>query len=312
MRKNTLSALILGSAAAILLSAVPASAQATRTFVSGVGNDLDPCSRTAPCKTFAGAFSKTFINGEIDCLDPGGYGALTVTKSITIDCTGTFGSILASGTTGIVVNIPVSANDPTRSVRLRGITINGAGASGTVGTRTGVDGIRILQATSVFVEDTVIAEFSQQGIEVAASANTNLTLDNVTIRNTNVSGVALATTVGQVAASFNNVRIDGTPVGLSAANRVRANIRNVMLAHNTTGIQTSGTDNIVNADNIMISFAGTGVLTGAGSTVRLSNSVVTQNQTGLSSGGGSIVSMAGNSVTGNTADGAFTATVPKL
>jgi hypothetical protein len=206
----------------------------------------------------------------------------------------------------------VSANDPTRSVRLRGITINGAGASGTVGTRTGVDGIRILQANSVFVEDTVIAEFSQQGIEVAASANVNLTLDNVTIRNTNVSGVALATTVGQVIASFNNVRIDGTPVGLSAANRVRANIRNVMLGHNTTGIQTSGTDNIVNADNIMISFAGTGVLTGAGSTVRLSNSVITQNQTGLSSGGGSIVSMAGNSVTGNTADGAFTATVPKL
>jgi hypothetical protein len=69
---------------------------------------------------------------------------------------------------------------------------------------------------------------------------------------------------------------------------------------------------IVNADNIMISFASTGVLTGAGSTVRLSNSVITQNQTGLSSGGGSIVSMAGNSVTGNTADGAFTATVPKL
>jgi hypothetical protein len=312
MRQNTLSALIFGSAVAVLLSAVPASAQATRTFVSGVGNDADPCSRTAPCKTFAGAFVKTFTNGEIDCLDPGGYGTLTVTKSITIDCTGTLGSSLASGTTGFIVNIPVSATDPTRSVRLRGLTINGTGASAGVGTRTGVDGIRILQATSVFVEDTVIAEFSQQGIEVAASANVNLTLDNVTIRNTNVAGITLATTVGQVVASFNNVRIDGTPLGLSAANRVRANIRNVMLSHNTTGIQTSGTDNIVNADNVMISFASTGVLTGAGSTVRLSNSVVTQNQTGLSSGGGSIVSMAGNSVTGNTADGAFTATVPKL
>jgi hypothetical protein len=312
MRQNTLSALILGSAVTVLLSAVPASAQATRTFVSGVGNDLDPCSRTAPCRTFAGAFSKTFINGEINCLDPGGYGTVNITKSITIDCTGTLGSDLSSGTTGVIVNIAVNANDPTRSVRLRGITINGAGASGTVGTRTGIDGIRILQATSVFVEDTVIAEFSQQGIEVAASANTILTLDNVVIRNANVSGVALATSAGQVIASFNNVRIDGTPVGLSAANRVRANIRNVVLSHNTTGIQTSGTDNIVNADNVMISFGSTGVLTGAGSTVRLSNSVVTQNQTGLSSGGGSIVSMAGNSVTGNTADGAFTATVPKL
>ena len=87
-------------------------------------------------KTFAGAFSKTFINGEIDCLDPGGYGALTITKSITLDCTGTFGSILASGTTGISINIAVNANDPFRTVRIRGLSINGTGASGTIGTRT--------------------------------------------------------------------------------------------------------------------------------------------------------------------------------
>jgi hypothetical protein len=312
MRQNSLSALILGSAVAVMLSAAPANAQATRTFVSGVGNDADPCSRTAPCRTFAGAIVKTFINGEINCLDPGGYGTVNITKSITIDCKHTLGSDLSSGTTGVIVNIPVSVNDPTRSVRLRGVLINGTGASGAVGTRTGIDGIRILQATSVFVEDSVISDFSQQGIEVAATANVNLTLDNVTIRNTNVAGVTLATTAGQVVASFNNVRIDGTPIGLSAANRVRANIRDVMLGHNTTGIQTSGVDNIVNADNVMISFASTGVLASAGSTVRLSNSVITQNSTGLNANGGSIVSMAGNSVTGNTADGAFTATVPKL
>ena len=312
MRQKTLSALIFGSAVAVLLSAVPASAQATRTFVSGVGNDADPCSRTAPCRTFAGAISKTFINGEINCLDPGGYGSVTIAKSITIDCLTTLGSTLSSGTNGVIVNIPVNANDPHRSVRLRGILINGTGPSGTIGTRTGLDGIRVLQANSVFVESSVIAEFSQQGIEVAASAGVNLTLDDVVIRNTNVAGVTMATTAGQVVASFNNVRIDGTPLALSAANRVRANIRNVVLSHNATGIQTSGTDNIVNADNVMVSFATTGVLTNAGSTVRLSNSVITQNSTGLSASGGSIVSMSGNSVTGNTADGAFTSTVPKL
>jgi hypothetical protein len=312
MRQKTFSAFILGSAVAVMLSAVPASAQATRTFISGVGNDADPCSRTAPCRTFAGAIVKTFINGEINCLDPGGYGTVNITKSITIDCTGTLGSDLSSGTTGVIVNIPVSVNDPTRSVRLRGITINGTGASGAVGTRTGIDGIRILQANSVFVEESVIAEFSQQGIEVAATNNVNLVLNDVTIRNTNVAGVTLATTAGQVVASFNNVRINGTPIGLSAANRVRASIRNVMLAHNTTGIQTSGVDNIVNADEMMISFASTGVLASAGSTVRISNSVITQNSTGLNANGGSIVSMSGNSVTGNTADGAFTATVPKI
>ena len=237
----------------------------------------------------------------------------TITKSITIDCTATIGSILSSCTTGVTVNIPVGVNDPHRSVRLRGLTINGPGASGAVGTRTGIDGIRVVQATSVFVEDTVIAEMTQQGIEVAASATTNLTLDNVVIRNTNVSGVTLATSVGQVVASFNNVRIDGTPLALSAANNVRANIRDVNIAHTTTaGIQTSGVDNIINAENVMISFATTGVTASAGSTVRLSNSVITQNSTGLNANGGSIVSMSGNSLTGNTVNGAFSSTVPKL
>src|SRR6266478_7531324 len=79
-----------------------AQAQATRTWVSGVGDDANPCSRTAPCKTFAGAISKTANGGEINVLDPGGFGAVTITKPITIDCTGTFGSVLVSGTNGII------------------------------------------------------------------------------------------------------------------------------------------------------------------------------------------------------------------
>src|SRR2546422_2828997 len=74
-----------------MLSSDPAQAQATRTWVSGVGDDVNPCSRTAPCKTFAGAISKTAAGGEIDCLDPGGFGAVTITKSLTIDCNGVTG-----------------------------------------------------------------------------------------------------------------------------------------------------------------------------------------------------------------------------
>src|SRR5467141_2396265 len=98
--RNTL----LGAAAActvtMLFLASPASAQATRTWVSGVGDDANPCSRTAPCKTFAGAISKTAAAGEINVLDPGGYGAVTITKSISIDCSEVFGSVLVSGTNG--------------------------------------------------------------------------------------------------------------------------------------------------------------------------------------------------------------------
>jgi hypothetical protein len=164
----------------------------------------------------------------------------------------------------------------------------------------------------VFVEDTVIGEFAQQGIEVAASATTALTLDNVVIRNTNVSGVTLATSAGEVVTAFNNVRIDGTPLALSAANNVRANMRDVNIAHNTTGIQTSGVNNILNVENTMISFSITGISGSAGSTVRVSNSVITQNSTGLNANGGALVSMQGNSLTGNTVNGAFTSTAPKL
>src|SRR5262249_38663624 len=98
------SSLLLAALALIVTSMFgvgSANAQATRAWVSGVGDDANPCSRTAPCKTFAGAISKTAAGGEIDCLDPGGFGAVTITKSMTLDCSGTFGSILAAGTNGV-------------------------------------------------------------------------------------------------------------------------------------------------------------------------------------------------------------------
>src|ERR1700755_3119247 len=103
MRRIALLALVVGSLTPLLASA-PAHAQATRTWVSGVGDDVNPCSRTAPCKTFAGAISKTAAGGEINCMDPGGFGGVTITKSITLDCTATLGSILASSTTGVIIN----------------------------------------------------------------------------------------------------------------------------------------------------------------------------------------------------------------
>src|SRR6476620_9101682 len=112
-----------------------AQAQATRTWVSGVGDDVNPCSRTAPCKTFAGAISKTAAGGEINCLDPGGFGAVTITKSLTIDCTGTIGSILASGTNGVIINCTAGVT-PAPEVKLRGLSIDGAG------TTMGIDGIK--------------------------------------------------------------------------------------------------------------------------------------------------------------------------
>src|SRR3954463_10475064 len=153
MNKKRFTISALGAVIFTVAFAALAQAQATRTWVSGVGNDANPCSRTAPCKTFAGAISKTFIGGEIDALDPGGYGAVTISKSITIDGGYTLASILASGTTGVNVNVAVNANDPERRVVLRRLSINGTGSSGAVGQRTGLKGVSFLQGLSLMVED---------------------------------------------------------------------------------------------------------------------------------------------------------------
>src|SRR5215831_18718863 len=127
----------LASALFLALLAVPANAQATRTWVSGVGDDVNPCSRTAPCKTFAGAISKTASGGEINCLDPAGYGSVTITKPITIDCHEIFGSILHSGVNGIVVSFDNFAATG-GAVRIRNLNFNGAG------TTLGTNAVRIL------------------------------------------------------------------------------------------------------------------------------------------------------------------------
>src|SRR5438128_11672943 len=162
----------------LLTLSVAAQAQATRTWVSGVGDDVNPCSRTAPCKTFAGAISKTAAGGEIDVLDPGGFAPVVISKSITIDGTGVLASILAPGSNGITINSKETTNLIT--VRLRGLSINGVGS--------GVNGINVMAANKVVIEDCVIDGFTKNGINVVAGA---VFVKNTAIRN-NIIGVAAA------------------------------------------------------------------------------------------------------------------------
>ncbi len=150
MRQLTLLASVAGLAIP-LLTAVSANAQATRTWVSGVGDDVNPCSRTAPCKTFAGAISKTAAGGEINCIDPGGFGAVTITKSMTIDCIGTDGSILAAGTNGVNINDSATGTPNTIIVSLRNLTIQGAG--------TGLIGINFTSGAVLHVENSWVSGF---------------------------------------------------------------------------------------------------------------------------------------------------------
>jgi len=201
MRKVRFTINVLAVVVFTLAFASLAQAQATRTWISGVGDDVNPCSRTAPCKTFAGAISKTAAGGEIDTLDPGGFGAVTITKSITIDGSASNGSILSAQTNGIIINIAPA--DVSKTVRIRGISINGAG--------TGINGIKVIAAAKVSIEDTVIDGNTASGISVEANAaQAQVFILNTTIRN-NATGI-------------NNT--SGAEVVLSGASVV----------HNTTGI----------------------------------------------------------------------------
>ncbi|CAN5521544.1 right-handed parallel beta-helix repeat-containing protein [soil metagenome] len=275
-------------------------AQATRTWVSGVGDDLNPCSRTAPCKTFAGAISKTATNGEINCLDAGGFGAVTVTKSITIDCSDVPSSILAAGTNGVIVNI-TSGTDTLKTFRIRGISINGAA--------TGINGIRILAANSVFIEDMIIDGFTQHGISVENSTPgaTKIVISRATISNNTgngfntfiVGGASATLSVSDSLFAVNNI-------GFNLSQAVKSTFQNSIINGNNTGVLVNVGE--LTMTNCQISQNGTGVQAGSGGIIRIAGNSITSNTTGLS--GSTIISFGNNLISGNTTNGTPTSTLP--
>lgn len=284
-----------------ILLAIPslAEAQATRTWVSGVGDDVNPCSRTAPCKTFAGAISKTAVNGEINCLDSGGFGAVTITKSITIECRGTVGGILAAGTNGIIVNI-TSVTDTKKSVKLRGLQINGAG--------TGINGIRILAANNVNVEESVIDGFTQHGISVETTSGTpDIVVDHTTIRSNNGNGINSFITGGTASITVNESQLANCATGFNLSNNTKATIKNSIVTGNTNGLVAFQAE--MGVTNCTISNNTTGVLANTGGTIRIHANMITSNTTGLSTTGGIIASYGNNAIDGNGVNGVPTTTL---
>ncbi len=275
-------------ALAVLVTA-PANAQATRTGVSGVGDDVNPCSRTAPCKTFAGAISKTAAGGEISALDPGGFGTITITKAITINGDGTLAGILSSLVNGVIVN--AGAND---RVVLRNISINGVG--------NGINGIRYLAGKSLTVDNVTISGFTSRGIDVSLTTTGNLFVQDTTITNA-PTGIRLTTTSGFAVGVFDNVRLEGLTNGLEAAANGFATINNSVISGNTSnGILASGANAEINVNSCQVAH---NVLTGinasvAGARIRLSNNDINNNTTGISISAGATVNSVGNNrVSGN-------------
>ena len=305
---NVMAALVVLLAASSL-----ANAQASRTWVSGVGDDANPCSRTAPCKTFAGAISKTAASGEISVLDPGGFGAITITKSITIDGGGIGGSILASLVTGVIVNLP----NATDRVILRNLSINGAG--------NGLNGIRFIQNGRLSVENCTIFGFGGnpgKGIDFSPTvAGAALSVRDTSVRNNAGTGIAVSPSGAiAVSATLNNVRSENNSVGFSANDNSTVTIYNSVANNNTThGFLVNGSANgnpTMNLESCVASSNGSNGLRtqGAGSSpkINISNVYITGNNTGISIGTGSVKSFGNNHNDSNSPGGNGAPTAPNL
>jgi hypothetical protein len=308
MNKFRFSLIALAVMAFTLMISSNAQAQATRTWVSGVGDDVNPCSRTAPCKTYAGAISKTARDGEISTLDPGGFGAVTITKSITINGGGGgqgYGSILAASVNGVIINITDPA-DTRKSVRLDWLNINGAS--------TGLDGVRFLAGNVLHVSNTLIDGFTSDGIETnVTTANVQLIVENTRVRNCVGSGIRVnGTNAAQVRATIANCHITRNGIGVDFVNGVRGSIQNSTVSNNTNhGLQvaepTVGSNMNIISTNISDN-VNTGVNVVGLSRARIARCNIFENGTSLApanrvdSGGNN--SIAGN--TTNTAPGGAT------
>lgn len=261
-----------------------AQAQASRTWVSGVGDDANPCSRTAPCKTWAGAISKTAACGEIDALDPGGFGAVTITKSITLDGTGTMASILASLTTGITIN--AAATDV---ITIRGISINGF--------CNGLRGINILSAKAVNIEDCVIFRFNGNGIQSTDANGLQLNVKNTVIRDNTGDGINMvAAAAGLATVRLDNVSLNGNANGM----------------HARSGVRVSATDSTFGGNSSAGVFADNTVA-GAFAVIRVQRSQITGNGTGVQAGSAagvspSVVEISQNIISFNTGNGVLVST----
>jgi len=280
--------------------------QASRTWVSGVGDDANPCSRTAPCKTFAGAISKTAAGGEIDALDPGGFGALTITKAITLDGGGgQVASVLVAGTNGIVVQA-----GPNDVVIIRNLRINGIG--------TGINGIRFLAGLDLNVENCYIFGFTTQGVDIALNQGTQASVHilNSVMKNNGGDGVKATNAISpavEVGISHSAAILDNN--GVEAAAHSHVVISNSVFENGTgAGVlagDAANSDAILTVDHSDMAFNNNGLQGNAGGFVIAADNRVSFNNTnGSFQNGGQVLSYGTNRINNNGATGTVTAQSP--
>lgn len=311
---------IVTAAVLALMWAAPAQAQASRTWISGVGDDANPCSRTAPCKTFPGAISKTATGGEINCLDPGGFGNVTITKSITLRCNFTEGGILGAGTNGVTINAAGG------KVVLDGLDIDGFG--------TGLNGVSFLNGASLLIRNCLIRNFNASGsngngvnFAPSAAGSTLTVVDTVITNNGNDAGgsgngvLIKPTGSGSVVATFDNVRLvnntNGFNVTTTSTGSAKAIFTGGVINGGVVAVGASATSSgssVINIDNSVIQNASLYGLfsVGANAQVGIARSQILGNGTNLFKPSGAIVTYGDNQQSGNGTTNSFTVTVPHV
>ncbi len=293
----------LALAVLALSASAVARSQNLRSWISMTGDDTNSCTLTSPCRTFAITLSRTATNGDISFLGPGTYGPMTITKSITIDGAGNLAAISAiGGQRAITINI-TSAADTRKTVRLRGLSLNGADLNGT----DGIQGIRIVAADKVYVEDTLIDNFDATGgtngraISDERTGGGKLFVTNTIIRNSGANAVVVFPSAGstQITAVLDRVVIEGSTLsGVFAGPGSRVTIKDSNITGNgNAGVQadaSAGTTEVM-VERSVISHNQIGIYSGPGSpVVRMSETTVTDNVTGLQTAGSGTIDTFGN------------------
>jgi hypothetical protein len=300
---------IAGALLACSLSAAPAQAGPNRTWVSGKGTDSGPCTVTAPCRTFGFALTQTAAGGEIDVLDPAGYGTVTITKSISIINDGVGVAAIGAGS-GNAITINAGASD---SVHLRGLTIEGLGV--------GLSGIRFAMGKSLAIENCVVRNFTQAGINISPSTSSSSSVSNTIVSN-NFYGTFIAPTgaavvkgvLGKVTANNNDngFFVDGEFMTGASLNVVIADSE--ASNNNSVGVLANSSSGhvgpLVILRNVVASNNGTGLRTNEFAVLEVANSVVTGNGTGFFQNGAPMFTYGNNIIDGNTSNTGNLTTLP--
>jgi hypothetical protein len=262
-------------------------AQAQRVFVSATGNDGNPCSFAAPCRSFQHAHDVSAANGEIDVLDPGGYGPVTITKAISIQGHGFSGISVPSGGTGITINPTVGLS--TTAVHLNGLLIEGS--------QVGATGIAFLSGASLTVENCIVRNLTGDGLGFVPSA-------------TNPQKLAVSNSYFND--NFNGISFD--PRNVAAAQPITASIDRTGFYNNLSiGLWVFGADGVgtltvavtdsTAANNGLDGFAVQSAVNQSATNLSLTHVLIEGNKTGVAVGSNATLWLAQSTLTGNTTAG---------